>query len=101
MSQLKIYLDKFRLRLTTEHLLHLKRLIGLLEALEKYAQEWRDTHEHAGQAKHASNSNDKSAVEVMTSGELLRRLGRKVEGVNLLEVEKYLRQSKVRDARSS
>lgn len=35
------------------------------------------------------------AVEILTSGELLRRLGRKVEGVNLLEVEKYLRSSKV------
>lgn len=32
----------------------------------------------------------------MTSGELLHRLGRKTEGVNLLEVEVYLRSSKVR-----
>ena len=35
-------------------------------------------------------------VEVMTSGELMARLGRKAEGVNLLEIEKYLRESKVR-----
>ena len=32
----------------------------------------------------------------MTSGELMARLGRKAEGVNLLEIEKYLRESKVR-----
>ena len=36
-------------------------------------------------------------VEVMTSGELMARLGRKAEGVNLLEIEKYLRESKVCD----
>lgn len=35
-------------------------------------------------------------VEVLTSGELMARLGRKAEGVNLLEIEKYLRESKVR-----
>ena len=97
MSQLKIYLEKFRLRLTTQHLLHLKRLIALLEALDKYAQEWRDTHEPNGPGTHTSG-NAQGAVEVMTSGDLLRRLGNTVDGVNLLEVGKYLRQSKVRDA---
>ena len=35
----------------------------------------------------------------MTSGELMARLGRKAEGVNLLEIEKYLRESKVRHQR--
>jgi hypothetical protein len=34
-------------------------------------------------------------VEVMTVTELLRRLGRKTEDVNMLEVEAYLRSSKV------
>ena len=33
---------------------------------------------------------------MLTSGELMARLGRKAEGVNLLEIEKYLRESKVR-----
>ena len=87
-AQLNVYFEKFRNRLKTEHLLHIKRLIVLLDALEKYAEEWKTSHEkqsHTG----------KNAVEVMTSGELLRRLGRKVEGVNLLEVERYLRESKV------
>ncbi|KAF9816792.1 hypothetical protein IEO21_03872 [Rhodonia placenta] len=36
-----------------------------------------------------------AGVEVMTPGELLHRLGRKTEGVNLLEVETYLRGSKI------
>ena len=31
----------------------------------------------------------------MTVGELMQRLGRKAEGVNLLEIESYLRSSRV------
>lgn len=34
-------------------------------------------------------------MEVMTVGELVEKIGRKFQGVNLLEVEKYLRDSKV------
>jgi hypothetical protein len=34
-------------------------------------------------------------IEVITVGELMSRLGRKVEGVNLLEINTYLRSSKV------
>lgn len=35
------------------------------------------------------------SAEVLTSGELMTRLGRKVEGVNLLDIEKYLKNSKI------
>ncbi|KAJ3553369.1 hypothetical protein NM688_g3650 [Phlebia brevispora] len=91
LTQLGIYVQKFRNRLSTEHLLHLKRLLSLLEALQKYAEEWKVSH---GEARGSQGRRDHPA-EMMTSGELLRRLGRKVEGVNLLEVEKYLRNSKV------
>ena len=94
LSQLKIYMDKFRQRLTTEHLLHLKRLIVLLEALEKSAEEWKASHEK-DQTKRFNGVGNNNEMQVMTSGELLRRLGRKVEGVNLLEIEKYLKNSKV------
>jgi chromosome transmission fidelity protein 1 len=62
--------------------------------LVKYAESWKNERLSAG-----SNMNPKSnlpTAEVLTSGELLRRLGRKAEGINLLEVEKYLRSSKVR-----
>jgi chromosome transmission fidelity protein 1 len=34
-------------------------------------------------------------VEVMTVAELMQRLGRKAEGINMLEIEAYLRSSKV------
>lgn len=36
------------------------------------------------------------ATEVMTVGELVLRMGRQAEGINLLEVNLYLKSSKVR-----
>ncbi|KAH9856751.1 DNA repair helicase [Lenzites betulinus] len=91
--QLAIYLSRFKNRLSTIHALHLKRLMNLLDALVQYAEEWRDA-----QLKPANGGGAKARVpevEVMTSAELLQKLGRKTEGVNLLEVEKYLRESKI------
>ena len=69
----------------------MKRLTNLLEALAKYAEEWREE-----QLKPKTEPGRRGPeVEVMTSGELMQKLGRKAEGVNLLEIEKYLRESKV------
>ncbi|KAJ3002330.1 hypothetical protein NUW54_g5905 [Trametes sanguinea] len=88
--QLSIYLSRFRNRLSTVHAVHLKRLMNLLDALCQYSEEWRDAH-----MKDVPGKARPPDVEVMTSAELLGRLGRKTEGVNLLEVEKYLRDSKI------
>ncbi|KAI0667105.1 DNA repair helicase [Trametes maxima] len=113
--QLSIYLSRFRTRLATAHALHLKRLMNLLDALVLYAEYWRGARDQgrvqdAGKSqnfkdKPREGDNGKAGqmpgkavlpdVEVMTSAELLQRLGRKTEGVNLLEVEKYLRESKI------
>ncbi|KAI0688447.1 DNA repair helicase [Cytidiella melzeri] len=91
LNQLNVYLTQFKNRLTTQHSLHLKRLVGLLETLVKYAEHWK-----AERTMTTSESSSKlPTAEVITSGELLRRLGRKVEGINLLEVEQYLRSSKI------
>lgn len=96
LNQLNVYITKFRKRLSTEHLLHLKRLVGLLEALVKHAEEWKAKQNSEGTLGLNAGSKTKNpTVEVMTSGELLRRLGRNVEGVNVLEVEQYLHRSKV------
>ncbi|KAI0366702.1 DNA repair helicase [Pilatotrama ljubarskyi] len=90
--QLSIYLTRFRNRLSTTHALNLKRLMNLLDALHQYAEEWHT----AQQTKQENELKSRpSEVEVMTSAELLQKLGRKTEGVNLLEVEKYLRESKI------
>jgi chromosome transmission fidelity protein 1 len=76
-------------------MLHLKRLVVFLDALKKYTSEWKESRKgkSAGQGRESSGGGDKA--EVMTVAELLERLGRKATGVNLLEVEAYLRRSKV------
>ncbi|KIP08638.1 hypothetical protein PHLGIDRAFT_103970 [Phlebiopsis gigantea 11061_1 CR5-6] len=90
LHQVSIYLNKFRNRLSTEHSIHLKRLVGLLEALSHYADEWK-----IERLNNSGKTAGKDATEVFTSGELMGRLGRKFEGVNMLEIEKYLRNSKI------
>jgi chromosome transmission fidelity protein 1 len=88
LQQLSIYFARFRTRLSATHALHLKRLVTLLKELQAYGMQW----------KVESLKKDKTAEskqEVITVGELISRLGRKVEGVNLLQVNAYLRLSKV------
>jgi chromosome transmission fidelity protein 1 len=87
-QQVCIYVSKFRTKLSTSNMLHLKRLVMFLDALQKYALEWKEKNGKA----------DASKVEVMTVADLLDRLGRKVAGVNLLEIEAYLKSSKVSQA---
>jgi len=66
-------------------MLHLKRLVIFLESLKAYAAKWKE-----------EKTNTKVALpEVMTVGELIGRLGKKVAGINLMEVEVYLKKSKV------
>ena len=92
LSQLNVYFAKFKNRLNAQHSLHLKRLIGLLDSLVRYADDWKSER----LSPHTGNSSSKTQMcEIITSGELLTRLGRKVAGINLLEVERYLRDSKV------
>jgi chromosome transmission fidelity protein 1 len=70
-------------------MLHLKRLVVFLDALKKYVSEWK------GLIVQARDRKLKEKTEVLTVAELLDRLGRKAGGVNLLEVERYLKKSKV------
>lgn len=90
-NQLSIYLSKFKHRLSTQNSLHLKRLISLFDALAKYTEEWKTQQS----TNNSSQPTKKTHDEVLTSGELLRKLGRKVEGINLLEIESYLKKSKI------
>lgn len=83
--QVGTYVAKFRTKLSSTNLLHLKRLVMVLEALKKYVLEWKEDHVKTG----------KTRVEVMTVVELLNHLGRNVSNVNLLEIEGYLKLSKV------
>ena len=79
--------------------MHLKRLLVFLDALKQYISEWKESKttksggkdDNSGQRK-TSNSD---STEVMTIAEFMERLGRKAGGINLLEIETYLKTSKV------
>ncbi|KAJ7600649.1 helicase C-terminal domain-containing protein [Mycena floridula] len=86
LHQVSVYLDKFRTRLSPTNKLHLKRLVAWLEALNKCASEWKENR---------TSGKKKDKVEVITILELINRLGTRVAGINLLEIETYLRKSKV------
>lgn len=89
LQQLAIYYARFRTRLSATHALHLKRLVALLKELQAYGVQWKA--EVLGKSANGPDARQ----EVVTPGELVRRLGRKVEGVNLLDINGYLRSSKV------
>ncbi|KII90522.1 hypothetical protein PLICRDRAFT_697066 [Plicaturopsis crispa FD-325 SS-3] len=88
LEQVSIYYSKFRDRLSARHALHIKRLVAFLTALKAYAVEW-------GENSHVGSKKATDKTEVMTVGDFVQRLGRKVEGINLLEIEAYLRESKI------
>lgn len=83
------YVSRFRTRLSAVNMLHLKRLVVFLDALKKYVLEWKDARER----ERGKGPSEKT--EVMTVAELMERMGKKVAGMNLLEIEGYLKRSKV------
>lgn len=87
LKQVSVYYQKFRNRLSAMHALHLKRLLNFLDAFQKVAMDWM--------AQKSSAISKRQDTEVMTVPDFIHRLGRKVEGINLLEIESYLKRSKI------
>lgn len=77
-------MSKFRNRLAPDNILHLKRLVAFLDALKKYLLTWKE-----GDARKTQK------VEIMSVAELVGRLGTKAASINLLDVSKYMKKSKV------
>ncbi|KAF8650145.1 hypothetical protein AX16_005380 [Volvariella volvacea WC 439] len=92
-SQVCHYVSKFRTRLAPRHMVQLKRLVIFLDALTKFVSAWKE--ERQSKAKQNNGSSADAKTEIITVAELLEKLGRKAAAVNLLEVEVYLKQSKV------
>ncbi|KAJ7069950.1 helicase C-terminal domain-containing protein [Mycena amicta] len=84
-SQVSIYINKFRTRLSPYNLIRLTWLLLYLEALKKFVEEWRD----------ARTKESKSREDVLTVAELQEKLGHQASSINLLDVERYLRASKI------
>lgn len=80
LEQLTVYISKFKNRLASKHVLHLKRLYRLLHTLKGLLSNWKQ----------------QNSPEVMTVDGLLSRLGGKLEEINFLEIQNYLRKSKAR-----
>lgn len=87
LKQVSVYYQKFRNRLSAMHALHLKRLLNFLDAFQRVAMDWI--------TQKSSAKSKKQDTEVMTVPDFIHRLGRKVEGINLLEIESYLKRSKI------
>jgi len=86
-DQVSHYVAKFRTRLSATHLLQLKKLVVFLESLRTYVFEWKES------IKATQTLDD--PTKNFTVSDLLQQLGRKIVGVNLLEIEVYLRNSKI------
>ncbi|KAL0576051.1 ATP-dependent DNA helicase chl1 [Marasmius crinis-equi] len=84
LSQVAIYVTKFRKKLSAQNLLHLKKLATFLDALKKYLVEWQSEA-----TKHPHRT------EVLNAAEFLERIGRRAVGLNMLAIEKYLKTSKI------
>ncbi|KAF8630963.1 hypothetical protein AX17_005319 [Amanita inopinata Kibby_2008] len=96
LQQLATYISRFRTRLSGVHSVHLKRLFVFLDALKRYAVEWKE--DRVGRnGPNGRNPPERTSckTEVTTIAEFMDRLGRKASGINLLEIEKYLKTSKV------
>ncbi|PFH53881.1 hypothetical protein AMATHDRAFT_186475 [Amanita thiersii Skay4041] len=91
LQQLATYLSRFRTRLSGKHMVHLKRLLVFLDALKKYATEWQNSM----MKKETCTEKSACKMEVLTISEFMEHLGRKASGINLLEIEKYLKTSKI------
>lgn len=65
-------------------MLHLKRLVAFLDALKKFVVSWKDDAKRKSQR-----------TEIMSVADIVGRLGTKAASINLLEVTKYLKTSKV------
>jgi hypothetical protein len=78
LEQLTAYISRFKNRLASKHVLHLKRLYRLLQTLKGLLSNWQE----------------QNSSEVMTVDGLLSRLGGKLEEINFLEIQSYLRKSK-------
>ncbi|KAI5835242.1 DNA repair helicase [Schizophyllum commune Tattone D] len=80
LAQVTTYLAKFKTRLKHVHVLSLRRLTVFLESLVACVEGW---------------GGGEGVTEIMTPNDFVSRLGKKVEGINLLEVERYLKASRI------
>ncbi|KAL1677806.1 helicase C-terminal domain-containing protein [Schizophyllum commune] len=98
LAQVTTYLAKFKTRLKHVHVLSLRRLTVFLESLVACVERWGGGEarpipsQPTGKPTHLALP---PRTEIMTPNDFVSRLGKKVEGINLLEVERYLKASRI------
>lgn len=86
LDQLRAYLERFRTRLTATHALQLHRLVQFLSALQNLINN----------VKSDRDSLKEPVSMIMPVTSFTETLGTKVNDINLLDLQSYLRGSKVR-----
>lgn len=86
LAQLKIYLAKFKSRFSAQNAVNLRRLVLFLTSLDQFCSDWIKRTEEAG---------NKASEAMLEVHQFVNALGSKVQDVNLLEIDKYLRASKI------
>ncbi|KAG8957316.1 ATP-dependent DNA helicase chl1 [Tulasnella sp. 419] len=81
LSQVSTYLSRFRNRLNPQNVLHLRRLVIILSAIDKYCE--------------SQGAKGGNAEMMLGVAEFVESLGPKVKDINFLEVDRYLRESKI------
>ena len=87
-TQLKTYLVRFKARLKGKNAVHLKQMLLILNGLIDLCNKWADP---------ASGHTTKLAAagEMLVVGEVINGMGRGLDQVNLLEVVRYLKDSRI------
>ncbi|KAG8738501.1 ATP-dependent DNA helicase chl1 [Ceratobasidium sp. 414] len=97
-TQVDLYRSKFRTRLKTRHTVHLTRLSVLLGALLAFTDSWLNGLVSAtvnGKPEGANEKKKPPQEEMFGVADFIHKLGAHAANINPLEIEKYLRESKV------
>ncbi|CAE6485365.1 unnamed protein product [Rhizoctonia solani] len=94
-TQVDLYRSKFRNRLKTKHVVHLTRLSVLLTALQNFTEAWIAGVTENKKPDTSSGKKKPPQEEMFGVAEFIRMLGAHAENINPLEIEKYLRESKI------
>lgn len=86
-TQLKTYLLRFRSRLKGMNALYLKQMLLILNGLIDLCTKWGESS--------LATSGKAANGEMMLVGEVIKGMGRGLDQVNLLEVVRYLKESRI------
>ncbi|KAL1748373.1 helicase C-terminal domain-containing protein [Schizophyllum fasciatum] len=101
LAQVTTYLSKFKNRLKHVHVLSLRRLMVFLESLVACIEAWGSPSGKQTPAPGRPTGIETPPrsvppkTEIMTPNDMVSRLGKRAEGINLLEVERYLKASRI------